>query len=299
LDGASKRAFVKRFNVTGATRDKEYDITQGTPSSKVLYLTANPNSESEVVKVQLHPNSTARIKEFDFDFASIAIKGRASVGNILTKFPVKKIELKEKGKSSIGGIQLWLDEKFGRLVVEEKEKTKYLGEFNTGDQVIVAYEDGNIELTNFELTNKYEMEGILTVEKFKPDGIYSAVYLDGNSKEIYVKRFKVEIKTEKYKTPIITEHSNSKLYVFSSKPETWVKFNITKGKGKEKVEEEMKLNDLIDVKGWKLGNRLSQYNVSGKIAEVNKLPDEVEMGTTIELDVSPKAGKKGAQGDLF
>ena len=123
-DGESKRTFVKRFNVTGITRDKEYDLTQGDAGSKVQYFTANANSESETVKVQLHPNSTARIKEFEFDYGTLEIKGRAANGNILTKFPVRKIELIERGKSSIGGVKLWLDEKFGRLVNEEKEKAE-------------------------------------------------------------------------------------------------------------------------------------------------------------------------------
>ncbi|MES2621041.1 MAG: DNA gyrase/topoisomerase IV subunit A [Bacteroidota bacterium] len=306
-DAGSKRAFVKRFNVTGVTRDKEYDLTQGAEGSKVLYFTANENSESEIVKVQLHPNSTARIKEFEFDFATIEIKGRGAVGNILTKFPVRKVELIEKGQSSIGGMKLWLDEKFGRLVNEEKDKAKYLGEFNTGDQIIVAYKDGNIELTNFEMTNKYEMEEILTVEKFDTEKICSAVYFDGNSKEFYVKRFKVELKTERLKSPIVTEHNNSKLHIFSTRNEVVVKFNVTKGKAKEKVEEEVALAEFIDVKGWKaLGNRLSQYDVTGKISEVipeikldKKLSAEVKMGTTYELNVNPKAGKKGNQGGLF
>jgi topoisomerase-4 subunit A len=305
-DGGSKRAFVKRFNVTGVTRDKEYDLTQGQAGSKVLYFTANENSESELVKVQLHPNSTARIKEFEFDFATIEIKGRGAVGNILTKFPVRKVDLIEKGQSSIGGMKLWLDEKFGRLVNEEKDKAVYLGEFNTGDQLIVAYKDGNIELTNFEMTNKYEMEEILTVEKFNPERIYSAVYYDGNSKEYYVKRFKVELKTEKLKSPIVTENAKSVLNVFSSHDEVTVKFNVLKGKTKEKVEETAKVNELIDVKGWKaLGNRLTQFDVTGKIHEIvpeiklDKKATEVKMGTTIELDINPKAGKKGNQGDLF
>ncbi len=305
-DGGSKRAFVKRFNVTGVTRDKEYDLTQDQAGTKVLYFTANENSESEIVKVQLHPNSTARIKEFEFDFATIEIKGRGSVGNILTKFPVRKVELIEKGQSSIGGMKMWLDEKFGRLVNEEKDKAKYLGEFNTGDQIIVAYKDGNIELTNFEMTNKYEMEEILAVEKFDPEKIYSAVYYDGSSKEYFVKRFKVELKTEKLKSPIVTEHNNSKLHIFSGRDEVMVKFNVTKGKAKEKVEESVNLNDLIDVKGWKaLGNRLSTFDVTGKISEIipevklDKKSTEVKMGTTIELDINPKAGKKGNQGDLF
>lgn len=302
-DGASKRAFVKRFNVTGITRDKEYDLTQGTSGSKVLYFTANPNAESEIVRVQLHPNSTARIKEFEFDFATIDIKGRGSNGNILTKFPVRKVDLIEKGKSSIGGMKIWFDQKFGRLVNEEKDKSYYLGEFNTGDQVLVVYKDGNVELTNFELTNKYDMDDIYTVEKFYPEKAYSAVYYDGDNKNYYVKRFRIELKSEKFKSPIITEHKDSKLSVFSSRKEVWVKYNVVKGKNKEKVEEEANLSALIDVKGWKaLGNRLTQNDVTGKITEVIKaeeLPDEVEMGTTIELSVSPSASKKGNQGGLF
>ena len=302
-DGGSKRTYVKRFNVTGVTRDKEYDLAQGTPGTKVIYFTANSNSESEIVKVQLHPNSTARIKEFEFDFATIDIKGRSSIGNILTKFPVRKIDLVEKGQSSIGGVKLWMDEKYGRLVNEEKEKARYLGEFNTGNQILVAFKDGNVELTNFELTNKYDMDDIIFLEKFDPTKIYTAVYYDGDSKNYFVKRFKVELKSEKYKTPIVTEHNNSKLHVFSSRPETWVKFNVTKGKNKEKAEEELNIANMIDVKGWKaLGNRLTQFDVAGKIHEVVKedeLPDEMDMGTTIELSVNPKAGKKGSQGGLF
>lgn len=299
-DGASKRTFAKRFNVTGITRDKEYDLTQGSSGSKVLYFTANPNSESELVKVQLHPNSTARIKEFEFDFGTIEIKGRAANGNILTKYPVRKIELLEKGKSSIGGMKIWFDEKFGRIVNEEKDKAKYLGEFNTGDQIIVAYKNGDVELTNFELTNKYETDDMVAIEKFNPEKPYSAVYYDGEKKEFFVKRFVVELKTEKYKTSIVTEHPKSVLHIFTGAKEAWVKYNVLKGKAKEKVEEEVKMNDLIDVKGWKaLGNRLTQFDVTGKIHEVNKLPDEVELGTTIELEVSPKAAKKGNQGDLF
>lgn len=302
-DGASKRAFVKRFNVTGITRDKEYDLTQGTSGSKVLYFTANPNAESEIVRVQLHPNSTARIKEFEFDFATIDIKGRGSNGNILTKFPVRKVDLIEKGKSSIGGMKIWFDQKFGRLVNEEKDKSYYLGEFNTGDQVLVVYKDGNVELTNFELTNKYDIDDIYTVEKFYPEKAYSAVYYDGDNKNYYVKRFRIELKSEKFKSPIITEHKDSKLSVFSSRRDVYVKYNVVKGKNKEKIEEEAHINALIDVKGWKaLGNRLTQNDVTGKITEVIKaeeLPDEVEMGTTIELSLSPSASKKGNQGGLF
>ncbi len=308
-DGGSKRTFVKRFNVTGITRDKEYDLTQGAAGSKVQYFTANANSESETVQVQLHPNSTARIKQFEFDFGTLEIKGRAANGNILTKFPVRKIEQLEKGQSSIGGLQIWFDEKFGRLVNEEKEKTKYLGEFNTGDQVLAVYKDGNIELTNFELTNKYEMEEIYTVEKFDPERIYTVVYQDGKSKEYYVKRFNIELKTEKFKSSVIGDNPGSKLFVFSSRPDVRVSFKVEvdkKGK-KEKVDREVNINDLIEVKGWKIvGNKLSPENVKGVVTEVEsktaasvKGKKEVKMGTTIELDVSPKAGKKESRQIYF
>ncbi|MFN8310110.1 MAG: DNA gyrase/topoisomerase IV subunit A [Chitinophagales bacterium] len=302
-DGASKRTFVKRFHVTGVTRDKEYDLTQGTSGSKLLYLSVNSNSEAEVIRIQLHPSSAARIKEFDFDFSTLDLKGRGAVGNILTKFPVRKVELKEKGKSTIGGLKLWIDEKFGRLVMEENSKAKYLGEFHSGDQIIVAYKDGNLELTNYELTNKYEMDDILSIEKFDREKVYSAVYFDGDSKQYYVKRFKVELKTEKLKSAITTEHRDSKLAVFTGKQEPIVKYNYLKGKEKEKIETEVKLTDIIDIKGWKaLGNRLSQFLVTGKIIDIT--PEEeipLHTGDTVEWDLKPsaKAKEKGNQGDLF
>ena len=307
-DGPSKRTFVKRFNVTGVTRDKEYDLTQGGSGSKITYFTANSNSEAEVVRVQLHPNSNARIKEFDFDFSTLDIKGRGAVGNILTKFPIRKIDLKEKGKSTIGGLKLWLDEKYGRLVTEESEKSKYLGEFHTGDQVLVVFKDGNIELTNYEITNKYEMEDIYLVEKFDRERIYSCVYFDGDSKNYYVKRFKIEMKKEKEKSLIITEHKDSKLSIFSSKKIPSVKFHYLKGKEKEKLESEVKLTEIIDVKGWKaLGNRLSQHLVTGKIQDttVDEIEEEEEIDSTSaeapewDGEADPKAGAKGSQGGLF
>lgn len=301
-DGASKRTFVKRFHVTSITRNTEYDLTQGNPGSKVLYFTVNPNSESEVVRVQLHPSSTARIKEFDFDFGSIDIKGRQAQGNILTKFPIRKIELKEKGTSSIGGLKIWFDEEYGRL--NRDGKGKYLGEFDTGDKILVAYNDGNVELTDFELTNRYEPNDVMLIEKFAPEKSYSAVYFDGNSKHWYVKRFKIELKSEKVKSSIISEHKDSKLAVFSSAASPIVKFNVIKGKDKQKYEVEQPLVDIVDVKGWKaLGNRLTQFVVVGKISDITPVEDastpNLNVGDTIEWQIDEKAGKKGEQGGLF
>jgi topoisomerase-4 subunit A len=199
-----------------------------------------------------------------------------------------------------------MDNKFGRLSAEEKEKSTYLGEFNTGDQVLVVFKDGAIELTNFEMTNKYEMEEIYLVEKFNPDKVYSCVYFDGDSKQYYVKRFKIELKSEKTKAPIITEHKDSKLVIFSPKKEVVVKYHFLKGKEKEKLETEVKLSDIIDVKGWKaLGNRLTQNLVTGKVVEVEaeeeEPTEELKTGDTVEWDLTtnPKAAKDGKQGGLF
>jgi topoisomerase-4 subunit A len=292
-DGASKRTFAKRFNVTSITRDKEYDIAQGSTGSKILYFTENQNAETEIVKVQLHPNSSARIKEFEFDFAALDIKGRQAIGNIVTKFPVRKVELVAKGDSSIGGLHLWFDAKFGRITSEQKEK--YLGEFNTGDQLLVAYKDGNIELTNFEQTNKYDTNELLYIGKYHPETVYSCLYYDGGNKAHYVKRFTVELKTEKLKSSIVTDHKDSQMLVFSDAAETFVKFNYLKGKEKEKIESEVSIAQLIDVKGWKaLGNRLSQFPVSGKIAQVVK--EKPLQGPSTEEKEKPTVAK---QGDLF
>jgi topoisomerase-4 subunit A len=301
-DGASKKTFVKRFQVTSITRNTEYDLTQGNAGSKVLYLSVNPNSESEIVRIQLQPNCPARIKEFDFDFGTLAIKGRQAQGNILTKFPVRKIELIEKGASSIGGLKLWLDEEYGRL--NRENKGKYLGEFDTGDKILVAYKDGNVELTDFELTNRYEVNDIVFIGKFFPERIYSAVYFEGSSKNWYVKRFRVELKTEKLKSPIISTHPNSRLAIFSEAANPVAKFFVLKGKNKEKYEVEQPLTQIVDVKGWKaLGNRLTPFAVSGKITEVTPpeptKDESVNVGDTIEWNIHHKAGIQGEQGDLF
>ena len=292
-DGTSKRTFAKRFNVTSITRDKEYDIAQGSTGSKILYFTENQNAETEIVKVQLHPNSSARIKDFEFDFATLDIKGRQAIGNIVTKFPVRKVELVSKGDSSIGGLHLWFDAKFGRITSDQKEK--YLGEFNTGDQLLVAYKDGNVELTNFEQTNKFDTNELLYIGKYNPETVYSCLYYDGGNKAHYVKRFTVELKTEKLKSSIVTDHKDSNMLVFSDAPETFVKFNYLKGKEKEKIESEVSIAQLIDVKGWKaLGNRLSQFPVSGKIAQVVK--EKPLQGQSTEEKEKPTIAK---QGDLF
>ncbi len=269
LDGKTGRSMVKRFNVTGITRDKEYDLTKGEKGSKVLYLTANLNGEAEVVTVKLTSGAKARIKVFDFDFSTIEIKGRSAGGNILTRYPVKKIELKSEGISTLSGLDLWYDESIGRL--NKDQRGKYIGKFNGEDNILVIYTDGSYELTSYELTNRYEPEKILVIQRFSPDKVISAVHYDGESKNYLVKRFKVETTTIGKKFSFISESSGSKLILASIADDPKVAVEFIRAKGKDKEREEYHLNELIDIKGWKaLGNKLSPYQVK-KVVLVNEL----------------------------
>ena len=162
-DGKSGRSLAKRFQVLAMTRDKEYVLTKGTKGSKVLYLTANPNAEAETVSVFLTAGAKARKKSFDFDFSSLDIKGRGASGNIVTKYPVRKVVLKSEGASTMGGLDIWYDETVGRL--NREKRGSFLGNFLGTDRVLAIYKDGTYELTDFELTNKYEPEKIVCVDK--------------------------------------------------------------------------------------------------------------------------------------
>src|SRR5215831_912957 len=178
VDGKSGVSFAKRFNVTGVTRDKEYNLTKGAEKSKVHYLTANPNGEAEIVRIVLSPNSTARHKEFDFAFEELEIKNRGSMGNQVTKYPIKTVKLKEAGRSTLGGLKLWFDDTFGRLNTEEKGE--YLGSFQPDDKILVLYHDGSYEITDQELTQRFDVEQVVDIEKFDPEKILTAIYLDSD-----------------------------------------------------------------------------------------------------------------------
>ncbi|MEO6932527.1 MAG: DNA gyrase/topoisomerase IV subunit A, partial [Chitinophagaceae bacterium] len=175
-DGKSGISFAKRFNVTGITRDKEYDLTKGEDKTKVQYMTVNPNGEAEVVKVLLSPNCSARVKEFDYYFEELDIKGRSSMGNQLSKYPVRTVKFKEAGRSTLSGRKLWFDDQFGRLNTEEKGE--YLGMFEGDDKILVMYRDGNYEITDQELTQRFEPESVLLFQKFDPEKTITAIYYD-------------------------------------------------------------------------------------------------------------------------
>jgi topoisomerase IV subunit A len=284
LDGGSGNTMIKRFQLGGLIRDKEYDLTKGNKGSKVHYFSANPNGEAETVTITLTPNAKARTKVFDFDFATVDIKGRASQGNILTKYPVKKVQFNTAGVSTLGGINIWYDEVVGRLNTDERGK--FLGNFGGEDRVISLYKDGSYEITSFELSNRFDPQQLIDIAKLKPETIISAIHLDGESKTYYVKRFKVETNTVGKRFLFISESPGSKLAVASlaTKPEV----EIEQGRGKK---ETLSLDEFIDVKGWKaLGNKLIYPKITG-FKLLSSSEEEViaeDTANTEEADASKK-----------
>lgn len=257
-DGKSGISYAKRFNVTAITRDKEYDLTKGSDKSKVLYFTANPNGEAEIVKVLLSPSTNARNKEFDYAFELLDIKGRGSMGNQVSKYPVRSIKLKEKGKSTLERKKFWYDDKIGRLNVEEKGQ--YLGSFEN-EQLIVIFQDGSYEITDTELTQRFDPEKVMLVEQFNPEKVITAVYLDAEKSILNVKRFKIETTTVHSKFSFIKEGDGNRLYAVTTLEEPIL--HVQGGTGKQVRTVRFKIGNLVDVMGWKaIGAKLMEFNKS-------------------------------------
>lgn len=254
VDGKTGIAYGKRFNVTGITRDKDYDLTKGNPNSKVLYFSANPNGEAEVVTITLSPGSKARIKVLDFYFEELEIKGRSSQGNQVTKYPIKGIKFKEKGRSTLSGQKVWYDDTIGRL--NKDGNGMLLGSFDENDRIIAFYKDGTYELTDFELTNRYEADDVVRIEKFARDKVISAIYYDKKTDQFYAKRFLIESQTLKNKYSFIKEGEGNYLELVTTKTEPIV--ILRTGKKKSELSEEIvPLHETIDVTGWKtVGTRI-------------------------------------------
>jgi topoisomerase-4 subunit A len=259
LDGKTKVSYAKRFPVTGITRDKEYDLTQGSNGSRILYFTPNPSGEAEVVSITLSPLSHARKLSFDFDFSELAIKGRSVQGNIVSKYLVKGIKLKSKGVSTLGGINLWYDGAIGRI--NTQEHGTFLGNFLGNDLIISIYKDGNYELTNFDVSNHFEYEQLLHISKFKPERPLSMVYFDAKAKTYYIKRFVIETQTLNKKFLCIPEEKGNYILLASDfKNPTVI---LSTGKGKTLQEQQLNLAEVIDVKGWKsIGNKFAGVDLS-------------------------------------
>ena len=255
-DGKNGAIMMKRFAVKGLTRDKEYTLTKGTEDSKVLYFSVNPNGEAETVKVFLKPKPKLKKLIIEIDFSLLAIKGRNSMGNILTKHQVHKIVLKEKGLSTLGGRKIWFDDAVLRL--NSDERGKYLGEFLSDDKILVVYKSGNYQLYNFDLSNHFD-DDILIIEKFNPNKIFSAVYFNADYGFYYLKRFNIE-KTDK-RSNFIGENPDSKMITLSD--DKYPRIEIIFGGENENHENEtIDVDEFISVKSHKAkGKRLSAYEI--------------------------------------
>jgi topoisomerase-4 subunit A len=282
-DGKDGSLLAKRCAISGLTRDKEYNLTRGTPGSKIVYLSANPNGEAEVIKVHHKPKARLKKLMFEFDFGQLNIKGKSSMGNILTKNAVNKISLKEKGLSTLGGRKIWFDDAVFRLNVDGRGL--FLGEFSADDKILVITKSGYFRITGFDLSNHFE-ENILIIEKFRSGKVYSVIYWDAEQKYYYVKRFTIE-ESEK---PLcfINEDPESKL--ISLTEVEYPRFEIYfggkhKGRGNEIIE----VAEFIGVKSYKAkGKRMTSYMVEN-IQEIEPvIKKEVEMPKDEKTNEKPQ-----------
>lgn len=274
LDGKSGTSYVKRFKVTSVTRDREYKVSSDHAKSKITYFSANENGEAEVIQISLTANCTAKIKQFDYDFSKLAIKGRESLGNMLTKYPVRKITLKSAGVSTLGGVDIWYDPTIGRL--NRDGHGDHIGNFEPNDSILAIYASGNYELTNFELTNRYPAEEIMFLKKFEPQAIISAAYFDGSNKTNLIKRFRLETTSLDKKFLFISDHKASKLIAVTDNysPNVQIKH---KPDGKTNELEIIPIDELAEVRGWKaLGSKLNYT----RLVEVIFLETEEEAPVT-------------------
>ena len=285
LDGATGRSMVKRFNVTSITRDREYPITKGTPKSKLLYFTANPNGEAEVVSIFLRAQARLKKVKFDVNFSDIAIKGRAAGGNLVSKFPVRKVELKEAGVSTLGARKVWYDDTVRRLNADGRGR--FLGEFQAEDKILMLLEDGSYAFSSFDLSTHFD-DKMMHLEKFDEDRPVSVVYYEGEKDEWYVKRFLPEF--SKNPTGFIGEHEQSKLWVASTlhHPHVRIRYNRRFKHTRDREDDVLDLRGFISLKGVKaLGNKLSAL----PLTEVSLEPpvEELEQALEQELDTARAA----------
>ena len=262
-DGKEGFHYIKRFNITSVIRDREYDITQGNPGSKIVYFTANPNGEAEVIKVTLRPNPRIKKLVFEKDFSTINIKGKQSMGNLLTKYEVHKIGLKQKGGSTLGGRKVWFDHDVLRLNYDGRGQ--YLGEFFNGDCILVVHQNGDFYTTSFDLNNHYDAD-IRLIEKFDAEKVWTAVLFDADQQHYpYLKRFTFENSAKKQN--YLGENKDNQFVLLSC--EAYPRIQITFG-GHDSFRDALivEASDFVGVKSFKAkGKRLTTYTV-GEIMEL-------------------------------
>jgi len=255
-DGLKGNVYVKRFGIKGLIRDKEYALTRGNEGSKVHYMSVNPNGEAEVVTVIHKDKPHLKKIKFDFNFGEIDVKGRDSIGVILTRNPVKKVEQKNKGEATAAAIKIWYDDTVNRI--NRDEHGRYLGEFSGDDKIIAITKKGYLQLHSFDLSEHFD-EGILLLEKFNPDRPVAVIHYDADDKRYYIKRFTVESGSKK--TLIISETDGSSVEAATTSANPMVEIVFAKTDGVQPRNKKVNLAELIDVKGIKAkGNKLSDYN---------------------------------------
>lgn len=269
-DGPKGITFMKRFNITGVTRDKIYDLTKGTPGSIVYWFTVNPNAESEKVIVHLRAVAGLRKLEIDVDFSEMEIKARSAVGNIVTKYTVNKVTLKEKGTSTLEGEDYWFDEKIHRL--NKDERGTYLGKFSNEEKIMAITSKGYYKLYTFDVLNHFD-DDVILIEKFYPNQTITCIYYDGLSKSYFTKRFEPELTNNK--VLLVTEHDQSRIELITAQVNPIVEIKFAKEKGVEIPEETIKMVDFSPVINMKAkGKKLSSY----KIKEINlKESEEIKL----------------------
>ena len=294
-DGKVGYNYIKRFAVTGVTRDKEYDITKGTEGSRILYFSANANGEAETVKVILKPKPRQKLLVFEKDFSEIAIKGRGSMGNILTKADIHKVSLKQKGSSTLGGRMVWFDRDVLRLNYDGRGEE--LGEFQSDDLILVILQNGDFYTTNFDLSNHYEPT-ILNIEKFDANKVWTAALYDADQKYYYLKRFQLEAGSRKQN--FLGENPKSRLMLLTD--EAYPRIEAVFG-GHDAFREPLVLDaeEFIAVKGFKAkGKRISTFDIETineldpvRFAPVEQ-PQEQNDDDGGEADLDPDADKSNS-----
>lgn len=268
-DGKKGKVYVKRFPVKGITRDREYILSKGTEGSKLLYFTANPNGEAEIVKVTLRPRPKLRKLSFEYDFSEIAIKGRSAGGKILTRYPVRNIVQREEGVSTLGARNIWYDDTVNRLNTEERGK--YLGAFIGDEKILTVYQSGEFKVVNYDISNHFD-ENLILIEKLDPKRIISAIYYDGRQKQKYIKRFHPEITSKK--NLFIPESRESKLLNISIDHFPVIKVIFNESTNKKVLEEIINIDEFIGIKSYKAkGKRVSAFEVTS-IKMLEPLPYE-------------------------
>ena len=289
-DGKNGSTFIKRFNVSGVTRDKFYDLTQEKPGSMVLYFSANPNGEAEVVTILLRQVGSIKKLKWDVDFSDIAIKGRASRGNTVSKYPIKKIELKEKGISTLRPRKVWFDDTVQRLNVDGRGEL--LGEFKPNDRLLIINQTGKLKTIIPELTTHFD-EDMIVLEKWNPKKPISTIYYDGEKERYFVKRFLVE--NENKEELFITEHEKSQLEIVSTDWRPVAEIVFAKVKGVQKENQTVDLEQFIAVKGIKaIGNQLT----TDKLKQVNLLEPLPYEEPIEEVEETTTTGEEGELEDI-